>query len=384
MKIKRYILIDGENLHYGDYSGIEKLNKNDTVVIFDSKFTGKNINWKLLCDISQKKGNNKPTIVHSNVNRNIHKQEKNKMDCYMMAHIMEFVLQENCLKNKIKNMFKPSKTEYCIISRDKGFNNHVEYFKDIHNTTVFRFDNINNLNNHYNKNNKNNKKVVKKEYSTAKVNNDKNDKSKIISNLSREVEVLKNMIYDLSNKIELNSLNEQNKDNLEYYDINIDSLISKEKISYCNRPILDNESNDIDSKIIYLSNFKNSGNEYGEEISLIEPITLDIKNKSIIYNNKNFDKINLKKFNENYNSYPRKKKLLRDGLFIKNVFKKHNLYDKYSKKSLDKFIRDCDNGLINIRTVTKRLSSSFSKNSIKDFKPALDEIIKYQIKNNIM
>ena len=87
----------------------------------------------------------------------------------------------------------------------------------------------------------------------------------------------------------------------------------------------------------------------------------------------------MKKFNENYNSYPKKKKLLRDGLFTK-----HNLYNKYDNKSLDKFIRDCDAGLINIKTMTKRLTSSFSSASIKDFKPALNEIIKYQIKNDIM
>lgn len=388
--IKRYVLIDGENLKPGDYSGIDKLTKNDTVVIFESKYSESSVNWKLLYKIKQKR-KDKPNIIHSYVDRDSTKQEKNKMDCYMIAHILELITEQNKFKNKFKNIFKASKTEYSIISKDKGFNNYIEYFKTRSNITVFRFDNVNNLHNHYNK--KVTKKIespiIKKEDSD-KIND---DKSKAMHDLLKEIENLKEIIYDLNDKAENKNINNYNIDNLvNRNNISFNELILKEEVCSSNEyectlnntSNLTNSSNDIDSKIIHLSNFRNHKNQYLEEINTAKSIALDTKNENKVYNTKSFDKINLTKFIEDYNNYPKKKKLLRDGAFIEGVFRKHNLYDKYNEKALGNFIKDCDNGLINIKTMSKRLTSSFPENAIKDFKPALNEIIKYQIENNIM
>lgn len=417
MITRKYILIDGENVGPNSYTGIEKLTKHDTVAVFNSIFSKNNINWKLLYEIQQKPKKEQPNIIHLNVERKPKANEKDKMDYYMIAHLTKLLTESNNLSNKVKNLFKQSKTEYCIISKDKGFDRYADYFKDIYSVNLFRFDNFHNLHMHYNK------KIVKKNVSSNKKtdSSDKNKKSlnktdDSITTLSNEVKSLNKLVKDLSEKIEGKTLDDSysdtaSKNNLislsnNLNNLTLDTLISKEKIENNNTlnlnsnnkldsiNILDNNLNDEedytntleynDSNIIYLSKFK-SFNESNDKMDYITLASTQPNNSiEISKPKKNFKKLNLKKFNDNYNSYPKKKKLLRDGLFIKAIFTKHNLYDKYSKKSLDKFIKDCDSGLINIKTMSIRLNSSFPPGSINDFKPALNEIIKYQIKNDIM
>lgn len=410
MITKKYILIDGENVCPSEYTGIDKLTKHDTIVVFNSVFSEGNINWKLLYKIQQKPKNEQPNIIHLNVERKPKDNEKDKMDYYMIAHITQLLSESKTLGNKLKNLFKRNKTEYCIISKDKGFDRYADYFKDIYSVTVLRFNNFNDLHDYYKKDTiKETTSLNKKSKSSNKSKKhssiDKNNNNSIaITNLSKEVNNLTKLVKDLSEKIEDNNSNNSYsdidiKDNLtslsnNINNVSIDSLISKEKIN-CNKDIntvLYDESNYVDildidnSNVIYLSNFKNYKEDNNNTI--FEYTNSDIQtlenNIKTFKPTEQFKKLNVKKFNENYNSYPKKKKLLRDGLFIKTIFTKHNLYNKYDNKSLDKFIRDCDAGLINIKTMTKRLTSSFSSASIKDFKPALNEIIKYQIKNDIM
>ena len=409
---KRYILIDSENLSPGEYTGIDKLSNHDTIVVFNSIFSEGCINWKLLYKIQQKAKNEQPKIIHINIERKANANEKDKMDYYMIAHITQLLSKDNTLSNKFKNLFKRSETEYCIISKDKGFDRYIDYFKDIYSATVRRFNNFNDLQNYYKKDTTK-ETVSSNKKGTSSVSKN-TDNSIAITNLSNEIKNLTKLVKDLSDRIEDKNLNNSHsdtaiKDNLTSLsncinDVTIDTLISKEKIN-CNNndtnSTFDGESNYVDvldgildldtdnSNVIYLSNFKDYDDEEKEnnnsEIKCINSNTSQVEDTIKTFKStKQFKKLNIKKFNENYNSYPKKKKLLRDGLFIKTIFTKHNLYSKYDNKSLDKFIRDCDEGLINIKTMTTRLTSSFPSGSIKDFRPALNEIIKYQIKNDIM
>lgn len=412
---KRYILVDGENTHPGEYKGIDKLTNKDTIIIFDSIFSKGHSNWELLYKIQRRPKKEQPTIIHSNVERKAKANEKDKMDYYMIANLTGHLTRDNSLFSKFKNLFNKSKTEYCIISKDKGFDRYINYFKDIYGQNVHRFNNFNDLNMYY-------KKITDKKINTLdkkttdKKNNPLNKKNTslidISSNssvdtnkLSQEVKTLTKLVKDLINKVEESNLNYSTSEvvtndipikntvtSLYSSNINnltIDTLISKEKINGESTLALNEKNLNIldtdNSNVVYLCDFKNIETpNYSENIVTCSDIYKIEDNIGTSKSKKEFNKINLKKFSDNYSSYPKKKKLLRDGYFIKNIFIKHGLYDKYNNKSLDKFVKDCDNGLINIKTMTIRIVSSFSANSIHDFKPALNEIIKYQIKNDIM
>lgn len=412
---KRYILVDGENIAKSEYKGLDKLTHKDTVVIFNSIFAEGRLDWKTLYEIQQRPKKEQPTIIHSNVKRKVNHDEKDKMDYYMIAHLTELLAKDRSFSGKIKYFFNKDKNEYCIISKDKGFDKYINYFKDIYGETVLRFNNFNELNRNYNKNNIN---VATNNSSLTAKNLNNSDE---IKQLSLEVKTLTKIINDLNNKIENNDLNSKNTinttDNIDnnvvisntsisnnesISSLNssntlvIDTLISKEKITNGNTLIVDKSNSDIsdinDSKVVYLCDFKDiETSDYSEGTDICSAIvTIEDKlceSKDDICTSKSkksFNKINLEKFIDNYSQYPKKKKLLRDEYFIKTIFKKHGLYDKYNKKSLDKFAKDCDSGLINIKTMSIRIEASFPPNSINDFRPALNEIIKYQIKNNIM
>ena len=230
MITKKYILIDGENVCPSEYTGIDKLTKHDTIVVFNSVFSEGNINWKLLYKIQQKPKNEQPNIIHLNVERKPKDNEKDKMDYYMIAHITQLLSESKTLGNKLKNLFKRNKTEYCIISKDKGFDRYADYFKDIYSVTVLRFNNFNDLHDYYKKDTiKETTSLNKKSKSSNKLKKhssiDKNNNNSIaITNLSKEVNNLTKLVKDLSEKIEDNNSNNSYsdtgiKDNLTYLSV---------------------------------------------------------------------------------------------------------------------------------------------------------------------
>lgn len=400
---KKYILVDGENISASEYNGLDKLTSKDTVVIFNSIFGEGRLNWKLLYEIQQRPKNERPDIIFSNVKRKAKSNEKDKMDYYMIAHLTECLTKDNSFLSKLKTFFNKSEIEYCIISKDKGFDKYISYFKDIYGKDVHRFNNFNDLNMYYKKST--NKKTNTLNTKVTPLTNNSTDNSVDTNKLSQEVKTLTKLVKDLISKIEDNNSNYLYNDattndiNIKNADISlsskntsnltIDTLISKEKITGGNSITFYEKDSDIldtsNSNVVYLYDFKNiESNDFSKNTDICSDIYKVEDNITTVKTIKKFDKINLKKFNDNYSSYPKKTKLLRDGDFVKNIFIKHGLYKRYNNKSLDKFVRDCDKGIINIRTMTIRIVASFSPNSINDFRPALNEIIKYQIKNNIM
>lgn len=415
--VKKYILVDGENTKPHEYCGIEKLTNKDTVILFDSIYCEGLLNWKLLYQIQNRPKKQRPCIKHYTVDRKKGNSanEKDKMDYYMIAHLTTLLKNNNNFIQKINKVFKNHYIEYCIISKDKGFDKYSSYFNDLCGIKLTRFGNFKELNKHYNKAN------VKKELKsntvieTKKVNTQKtdisNEKIESLSIQMRNLTNLVNILIEKSNKESINNMYDVTEktitSNLEDNTM-VDNNKTLEKdfkithnvdlnafINDSNKEQTLSKTNSDSSNIIYLSDIKSSKiDDFIDEKECAIMSSLDISSvdnnldlHKEIFTSKalnKFEKLGVHIFDTNYDNYPKKKKLLRDELFIKQVFFKHNLYSKYKPKSLDNFAKDCKNGRVNIKTVNNRIISSFSISAVFDFKPALDEIIKYQIEHNIM
>lgn len=394
MSTKKIILIDGENTQPKEYKGLEKLSRDDTVIIFHSIFSEYQSDWKLLYDIENKKDKNKPTILFNHVDRSNDSQEKNKMDFYIMAHITKLLNEENNgFKNKIKKLFSSKQTEYSIISKDQDFDKFIKFFKDTYNRELFRFTDILSLCNHYQKQ----EKLNEKSNSNTKVSNSNNvveDEvtAKLINKLnilSRKIDKIDKKVEDINSKeidqniiaIPVNNISQNDILSKLNTDINLeDIVVEKSELEESDLEISQTELSEEYSNVIFLSQLNNKA-----VVNSSIPSNINISESNLEFTKANkFERLDLTNFIDNFSAYPKKKKLLRDGKFVKSVFLKHNLYSKYNNKQLDLFVKNCHTGIVNIRTMNNILEHQFSKKAVKDFKPALEEIVKYQIKHNIM
>lgn len=394
MSIKKIILIDGENTQPKEYKGLEKLSKDDTVIIFHSVFSEYQSDWKLLYDIENKKDKNKPTILFNHVDRNNDSQEKNKMDFYIMAHITKLLNEENNgFKNKIRKLFSSKQAEYSIISKDRDFDKFIKFFKDTYNRELFRFTDILSLCNHYQKQEEINKKGnLNAKASTSDTTVEDEVTAKLINKLnilSRKIDKIDKKMEDISSKeidqniiaIPVNSISQNNILSKLNEDTNLADIVAeKSGLEESDLEISQAELSEKYSNVIFLNQPSNK-----TVVNSNIPSNINISESNLEFTKANkFERLDLTNFIDNFSAYPKKKKLLRDGKFVKSVFLKHNLYNKYNNKQLDLFVKNCHTGIVNIRTMNNILEHQFSKKAVNDFKPALEEIVKYQIKHNIM
>ncbi len=109
--MKRYFLIDLENVGHTFLGGIDKLTVEDTLVIFHNMTHGKNISPSIISKLD----NTKAKIQQINIlNR-----EKNAMDFTICTQLGFLIAKEG------------TKAQYFIVSMDKGYDAALEYITNL-------------------------------------------------------------------------------------------------------------------------------------------------------------------------------------------------------------------------------------------------------------